>query len=174
MREAAPYKGYSKNCHALSFLLLFLGANHESTFPPTFGNLEQSTYGNWDEQILSEAGKPIKLSFDFHPLEATELAKNAEQHLQYILKDELEHREKMCRYLLGLAQDWYEATDETVTEELSLEEFVKWTWLDYISFEGDGTFSLWYYDEGGKIFAGHVIIAEYDAEGHFKGAGIHG
>jgi hypothetical protein len=141
---------------------------------PTFETLEQSTYGNWDGQVMSEAGKPIKLSFDFHPLEAAELAKNAERQLQEILKNQLGHREKMCRYLLGLAQDWYEAEDETVTEELSLEDFIKWTWLDYLSFADDGTFSLWYYDEGGKIFAGHVIIAEYDVEGNFKGAGIHG
>jgi hypothetical protein len=71
-------------------------------------------------------------------------------------------------YLLGLAQDWYEAEDEKERQELRLETFINWTWLEYSSFADDGSYSLWFYDEDGKIFAGHVITAEYDAEGQFK------
>jgi hypothetical protein len=141
---------------------------------PTFGSLEQSTYGNWDGQVVSENGKPIKISFDFHPLEDAELAKNAEQYVQHVLNNELHHRTQMCRYLLGLAQDWYQPEDENLPAELGLETFLAWTWLDYISFSDDGAFSLWFYDDDGTIFAGHVIIADYDAEAQFKGAGIHG
>lgn len=141
---------------------------------PTFGSLEQSSYGNWEGEVTREGAKPIKISFDFHPLEDAELAKNAEQHLQHVLNNEFHHRIGMCRYLLGLAQDWYQPEDETLPEELDLETFIAWTWLDYLSFSDDGTFSLWFYDADGKVFAGHVIIAEYDAEGQFKDAGIHG
>jgi hypothetical protein len=72
------------------------------------------------------------------------------------------------RYLLGLAQDWYEAEDKKERQELRLETFINWTWLEYSSFADDGSYSLWFYDEDGKIFAGHVITAEYDAEGQFK------
>jgi hypothetical protein len=80
----------------------------------------------------------------------------------------------MCNYLLGLAQDGYQPEDENLPEELSLESFIVRTWLDYLSFAADGTFSLWFYDDDGKIFAGHVIIADYDQAGQFKDAGVHG
>lgn len=140
---------------------------------PTFGSLELSDYSNWEGKVTTKEGKSIKISFDFHPLEDTDLAKNAEEHLQQILKNELQYRTQMCNYLFGLAQDWYEAGAENAPEALGLETFIAWTWLDYISFADDGTFSLWFYDDG-KIFAGHVIIAEYDGAGAFKGAGIHG
>jgi hypothetical protein len=78
----------------------------------TFGALEQSSYGNWDGQIPSKEGKSIKISFDFHPLEDTELASSAERHIRQILANELEHRTKTCTYMLALGRDWYETEDE--------------------------------------------------------------
>jgi hypothetical protein len=67
---------------------------------PTFGELEQSSYGNWNAQVLSKEGRPIKISFDFHPLEAVELAKNAERHLLHVLNNELSYRKQMCSSML--------------------------------------------------------------------------
>ncbi len=140
---------------------------------PVFGRLEEDNYGTWNGQALWQNGRPLELSFDFHPVENADLAQRAAATLQHVTAHELVYRKQLCHSMVELGKDWYEPEDDDAPKKLNLEDFIAWTSLGAISFASDGAFNLWY-DDAGKVFAGHAIVAEYDPERNLLETNIQG
>jgi len=136
---------------------------------PILGRME------WHPDILTWSGHidlapalRVGVTFVCEGMASKELLAAARRGVEWLRGNEVAARRRAATAMLPE----YDGVWRTVFGPVTEEELAARLTIRDVTFEPDGSFALWYRDDG--LFGGHPVVADFDTTGQFRQASVVG